>query len=192
MSEEKTEGILLQTHPYLGSKKVLKIFSQKLGMITLFSSQRKYSGLTCPFLIAEWVFRRGRKEMHTLMDGSLTDDLSGLKENFQRLFAAGQMAKDLLATQLPEKQSEALYALTSAYLKKLTHCPYPDTLLASFQLKLLLHEGLFPTEMPDHFSEETWTLAQKLTFTKSFSELFVPTQKRLIDPIQQLYIQQFN
>ncbi len=44
---------------------------------------------------------------------------------------------------MPGKSAHRLYALLTTYLKKLPNSSLPETLWASFQLKLLKHEGFF-------------------------------------------------
>lgn len=141
---DKTPGILLQAIPYLGRQKILKVFTPGEGLLSLMAKSAKpsWTALTSPFCIAEWVYRKGQKEIHALQDGSLLDSLLELRQNYEALTAAGAIAQDLLKTQLPGKQAPALYELLTAYLKKLAQFPKPAHLAASFRLKLLLHEGL--------------------------------------------------
>lgn len=144
MSEEKTAGVLLQTIPYLGRQRILKVFAQEGGLLTFMAKSAKpaWTAFTTPFCIAEWVYRKGQKEIHTLKDGSLLDGLLELKQDYNVLNAAGRMAQDLLSCQLPAKSAGDLYPLFCAYLKKLPQFKKPEILAASFKMKLLLHEGL--------------------------------------------------
>jgi len=144
MSEEKTQGVLLQTIPYLGRQRILKVFAPEAGLLTLMAKSAKpsWTAISTPFCIAEWVYRKGQKEIHTLQDGSLLDGLMELKQDYAVLNAAGRMAQDLLSSQLPAKSAGDLYLLFCAYLKKLPQFGKPEILAASFRLKLLLHEGL--------------------------------------------------
>lgn len=145
MIEEKNFGILLQAIPYLGSQRILKVFTLDEGLVSLISKSNKHTALA-PFCIAEWVYKKGQKEIHTLTDGTLIDGLLELRNHYATLCAAGAMAKDLLTTQFPGKKAPALYTLFNAYLKKLPVVSKPDVLAASFRLKLLQHEGLLTIE----------------------------------------------
>lgn len=196
--EEKCEGVLLQAIPYLGQKKILKVFTPELGLISLMAkSSGAMSALTHPFCTAEWVFFKGKKELHTLKDGSLLDPLPELKATYERLSAAGLMAQDLLRSQLPGKGAEPLYRLFLAYLKKLPLFEDPQTAVASFRLKLLAHEGLLSLKQTcatcdapscslhqgesycaRHkpfggalFTKEEWEKVAQLTFERKFSEM---------------------
>lgn len=146
MSEEKTPGLLLQAIPYLGSKKILKIFTPGAGLLSLFAKRVKNTALVSPFCLAEWVYQKGNREIYSLVDGSLTDGLFNLRSNYEVLSAAGEIAQDLLKTQLPGKPSHDLFALTSAIFQKLPSFKHPEILSALFRLKLLLHEGLLSLE----------------------------------------------
>jgi DNA repair protein RecO (recombination protein O) len=145
MSEEKNVGILLQAIPYLGHQRILKVFTPEEGLISLITKSTKLTALA-PFCIAEWVYKKGQKEIHTLTDGTLLDGLLELRKDYATLCAAGAMAKDLLTTQFPGKKAPALYALLCAYMKKIPLSPKPDIFAASFRLKLLQHEGLLSLE----------------------------------------------
>jgi DNA repair protein RecO (recombination protein O) len=172
--EEKTPGLLLQSIPYLGQKRILKVFTPA-GLISLFA---KKSSLT-PFCLAEWVYPKTEKDLYPLRDTTLLDPLSELRQNYALLTAAGSIAKDILRSQLPHKSAPELYRLACLYFKKLPQAP--DTLAASFRLKLLLHEGLLSCEREPIFTPTEWEQVQVLAFTRHFSALYelpaVPTQK---------------
>ncbi len=135
--ETKSPGVLLQSIPYLGKKQILKVFTLEDGLVTLMTKS-----VHSPFCIGEWVYRKKRGDIYTLEEGSLIDPLLELRANYELLSAAGAIAKDLLRSQLPTKKNSDLYALLTTYLKKLPLFADPAILVASFRLKLLLHEGL--------------------------------------------------
>ncbi len=158
-------GLLLQVVPYLGQKKILKVFTGAHGMLSLFAN----SCTLTPFCLAEWVFRKGEKEIHNLQEASLIDPLSHLRENYDALLSAGAIAQDLLKTQMPNKKAQELFDLAYLYFKKLS--TKPAHLAASFKLKLLLHEGLFSTEPDPTFAPEEWNQVEMLAFSKSLSAI---------------------
>lgn len=137
MHEIKTPGLLLQAIPYLGKQHILKVFTLEDGLVTLMAK----SGHS-PFYIAEWVYRKKRSDIYTLQDSSLLDGLLDLRQNYETLCAAGRIAQDLLHSQLPCKKNTDLYALVCSYFKKLSTFSRPEVLVASFRMKLLLHDGL--------------------------------------------------
>ncbi|HSX10176.1 MAG TPA: hypothetical protein VLF94_00450 [Chlamydiales bacterium] len=163
--EEKVPGLLLQVIPYLGQKKILKVFTPE-GLVSLFA---KSTPLT-PFCLAEWVYRKTDTEMHPLLDTTLLDPLSELRQNYSVISAAGAMAKDLLRSQLPGKKAPALYQLASLYFRKLPAAP--ATLVASFRLKLLLHEGLLSPDREPSFTTTEWTQVIALASARQLSSLF--------------------
>ena len=167
---EKFQGLLLQSTPYLNGAKILKVFSAENGLTSLIAKsveKKGWSSLTTPFCIAEWVIKKGRSDLHTLQDAHLLDPLSILKQDFTLLSTAGEIAQELIRSQLPSKRGGELYPLTLAYLKKLPLSP--ATLLASFRLKLLLWEGLLSPSEPTLQTDES--LFQTLAFAKTFGEM---------------------
>jgi len=159
----KTPGLLLQSVPYLGQKKILKVLTPEHGLITLFAKKTPL----VPFSIAEWVYRKSNTEMHPLQETSLLDPLLELRKDYTVLNAAGAMAQDLSKTQLPGKK--APFALACAYLKRLPLNPL--ILAASFRLKLLIFEGLLSEEIDPTFSIEEWEQVKILSFGKQFSQI---------------------
>jgi DNA repair protein RecO len=181
--EEKTEGILLQSIPYLGSKKILKVLTPDLGLISLIC---KMKNQPAPFCIAEWVLRKNQKDLYPVIDFSLIDPLLHLRSDFTTLLTAGILASDLLKTQLPGKK--APFALACTYFKKLSLSP--NTLLASFRLKLLLYEGLLSSEETT-FSPSEWQTASTLAFSRQFSEI-IQVQNIPFSKIQSLFQERFT
>ncbi len=169
-----TEGILLQSTPFLDRKAIFKVFTQSLGMISLMATSRRTFSLLTPFCVAEWTLKKGANELYLLQDASLLDPLLELRQTTERLFSAGAMARALFQSQLHGRPDPKLYHLTICYLKKLLHSSHPETLAASFLLKLLLREGLFAPEKDpqDHnFSESEWQELIPLAGANRFSAL---------------------
>ena len=164
-STEKTAGLLIQSIPYLGQKKILKIFSREHGLLSLFAKSTQLS----PFCIAEWVYQKSQKEIHSLKDSSLIDPLLHIRQNYNLITSAGGMAQDLLRTQLPNKGAPELFDLTTLYLK---HLPEnPSVLAASFRLKVLYHEGLLSPEPEPLFTSEEWEQVAILAFSRHLSTI---------------------
>jgi len=145
---ERSPGLLLQSIPYLGSHRILKVLTPEHGLISLLakfaaSRKRSWSALTTPFLLAEWVYVRGRTDLFLLKDGSLVEPFLALKDNYGRLAAAGQMAQDLLKTQMPEKRAEGPFAGAVESFRELAAGKNPAEVLMHFRKMLLDWEGLW-------------------------------------------------
>ena len=140
--EERAPGLLLQAIPYLGQKKILKVFTPHLGVISLITKKKQESALLTPFCLAEWVYRKGRNDLYLLLDGSISEGLLGLRKTYETLSSAGLIAKDLIHRQMPGAFSAELFALTSLIFQKMGSFEHPEVLVALFRLKWLQHEGL--------------------------------------------------
>ena len=185
--EEKTTGLLLQAIPYLERQKILKVLTAEHGLLTLVGDRKTSSILSSPFVLAEWVYKTSARSMYPLKDGTLLDDLRSLKENFSRLTSAGQMASDLLKTQLPGKNAAEPLDLTLACLRKLPLFTQPMVLNATFRLKLLLCEGML------HEEELVSPYLKTLGLSRSFQELAsLPFNTEEIDKANVLFEQRFN
>src|SRR5580700_7758836 len=128
MIEEKSPGLLLQAIPYLGQKKILKVFTPDFGLISLISQRVRNSALVSPFCLVEWVYKKKNGEIYSLVDGSLIDGLYNLRTSYKALTTAGQIAQDLLRTQMPGKSSVELFALTTAIFQKIDSFDHPEIL----------------------------------------------------------------
>jgi hypothetical protein len=160
-----TPGLLLEAVPYLGQKKILKIFTPELGLLSLFAQKTKLD----PFCYCEWVYRKTEKEMHPLEDATLLDPLLQLRQDYRNLMAAGVIAKELLKTQMPGKRSPELFALALLYLRKLPSAP--ELYASSFRLKLLFHEGLLTEEPHPTFNSAEWNAVFTLAFSRKLAEI---------------------
>ena len=186
-SDERTLGLLLRSIPYLSAHRILTVLSPESGVLSLMAkshgkgSKQPWSGLTIPFVLAEWVYHPGKKEISPLIDGTLIDPLASLKNDYKCLMAAGQIAQDLLRTQMPGKPAPSAFALAVACLQRLSEFADPMTLAAVFRLKLLFCEGLFDPE-------ETRGSLGELARERSFQALGArPCNEALIAEIGALF-----
>jgi recombinational DNA repair protein (RecF pathway) len=180
ISTEKITGLLLQSIPYLGQKKILKILTPENGLLSCFATKRIDPILTTPFLLGEWVYMKNQRDIHPLIDATLIDDLSALKVNYQHLTTAGQIAQDLLRTQLPGKVAHEPLSLALACLRKLPLFQEPEILLATFRLKLLFLEGLLSFELPLPLTN--------LLLAKSFNRLAsLPKEEQIYRQVDLLF-----
>jgi len=184
MKEEKIVGLLLQSIPYLGNKKILKVLTPE-GLLSFISGKKALTALTMPFAWAEWVYKGNKKEIQFLQDGTMLDDLSVLKENYAGLSMAGQMAQDLLRTQMPGKPATEAITLTLACFRKMHLFSEPRILLAAFRLKLLHCEGLIGIEEAPAF--------EMLLLSRSFAQLAsLPKEEKLLQQIDLLFEERVN
>jgi DNA repair protein RecO len=147
MHEEKQIGMVLKATPYLENQTLLTLFTAEKGLISCLTkrSMQKVSASFSLFSLGEWVYWKGRSSLFFLKESSLIDGHFFLRDNLSRLLAAGKIAEIILFSQLPEKPTPALYALTTFYMRSLKQCPPQKhsfvSFIASFYLKCLHHEG---------------------------------------------------
>lgn len=146
MHEEKTEGIVLRSQDFKERHRILTLFTPE-GLINLIvkNISRKNMGLlslTTPFCHGEYHYQRRHSSLLHFQDGTILDDHFNFRQNLQFLQTAGTLASAILASQLPDKPSAALFSLYKSYHKQVLNFKNPTSLLTSFLLKLLKHEGL--------------------------------------------------
>ena len=147
MNERQVEGVVLKSIPFKESDRILSVFTPNRGIISLFvkrlsKSRLSILNLTSPLCRGEFVFRKGRSDLYRFIDGTIIDLHLKVRRSYKHLKCAGKMLNAILTSQMPGKSAPALYALLISYLKHLSDFSDPIVLWASFQLKLLKHEGL--------------------------------------------------
>ena len=200
MQEERTLGIVLRSLDYKDSQRIITVFTP-IGLLSFIvkgiTRRTSLLALTTPFSEGEFIFRRSRSDLLSFLDGTVNDNHLPLRQRLSSLETAGSLAHAILSSQLDGKSSTDLYQLFRFYLKQVPSFESPSSLLASFQLKLLLHEGLLalssqcnrcskesvflskgeslcsahPLEEGFQFSPEEWTLLLQLEQAKQFSAL---------------------
>ena len=159
MQEEKIEGIVLRSMEYKERQRIITVFSQEMGVISLIIkglSKNNYRllSLTTPFSRAEFIYTRGNSDLFRFIDGTMIDEHLKFREKFSFLKTAGLLTQAIVQSQLPGKPSAALYLLLRSYLKQIPSFENPDALISSFYLKLLRYEGLLSlSEQCSHCEE---------------------------------------
>lgn len=143
---QTTEGIILQVIPFRDNDQILTLFTPQEGLIKLFyrRSQKgqKLQGLPTPLQKVEVVYRETKGELFQGHDIALIEPFTSLLKNFRQLQASCDLLQAIHFSQLIGKAAPRLYDLLCFYLKKIPLIPCPETLVASFRLKLLWHDGL--------------------------------------------------
>jgi len=203
MKENKSEGIVLKSFAYKETERILHLFTPDQGIIHLIAkhlSPKKPQrvNLTTPLCRGQYVYRKGKSDLYTLIDGSILNLHLPLRQSLKELTLGGKMLQAIHDTQLPEKPAPKLYELLAAYLKKLPLAP--ETLWASFQLKLLKHEGFISFAKPHiksiegthTLNEDEWNHFLLLSEGRDFPTLtaFTPPEslKKSIDDIFSSFI----
>ncbi len=201
--EEQVEGIVLRAFDYKERQRIITLFTQEAGIISLIIkeiSKKNFRllSLSTPFSQVEIQFKKGRSDLFHYIDGTIIDEHLRLRQQYAYLQTAGSLAQGILQSQLPGKPAPFLYLLFRSFLKQVPLFDNHATLLASFRLKLLRHEGLLAlspecthcVDAPARFllrgesvcsfhqgssgigfNEEEWRILNHLESTQQFSTL---------------------
>jgi DNA repair protein RecO len=147
MQHQESEGLVLRAIEYKQQQKILTLLTRNQGIIHLIAkgiNQKKSHlfSLTTPFSIGEFHYTIHRSELYSLRDATLKNAHLELRTNLSYLQAAGQICNALIASQLPGKSAPLLYKLALSYLEQIPLFEDLSSLIPSFLLKILKHEGL--------------------------------------------------
>ena len=175
MEIHRTEGVILQAHDFKDYDQILTLFTTNRGLLKLVykggkSIRRRGGNVTSPLTRAEIIYVEGKSDLHRCRDISTLNHYLELRQSIESIQAGCELMRSLLRSQLVEKPSPLLYQLFLSYLDQLTHYIEPRILVASFQLKILRHDGLLGDEEP-FFSDDEKDLVHSLAFCRSFKEL---------------------
>jgi len=144
-----TIGLVLQVIPFQDNHQIATLFSPEWGVIkVIFKYARKGKDALPiePLNIIEVILKKGRSDLFQSQNASLIDSQPKLRTRFETLNAALGMLASLLKSQMAQKPSPILFSLLMHYLKSLPTAPSPQTIAASFKLKILRHDGLLEVQ----------------------------------------------
>lgn len=166
----KVEGIILKSFDYKERQRILRVFTQNgMDSFVAYLSKNQHSTGACqPLCLCEFYYKNTPSELKQTREIYLLEPHLKIREDFDKIEAAGAIIRSLLQTQLPEKPSKTLYHLTKVYLSHLQITKKPKELKVSFLLKLMRYEGLFESCQMS-FDQEEQILVNALCYTKDFS-----------------------
>jgi DNA repair protein RecO (recombination protein O) len=184
MDIHRTEAIVLKALTYRERDRILTLFSQEEGIISLLVKNISYQkahllSLTTSFCIGEFLYRKTKNDLWIFHEGSVLQELGFIRENLSHLQTACSMAKAILSSQLPHKKSPALYELFKRFLCHIPILENSESLQISFLLKLLKHDGLLSLKKNCSLCQKNALFLQKgeslceqhkQTFSTPFSE----------------------
>lgn len=204
MQTYRTEGIILHAFKFKDFDQIITLFAPEEGVIKLvvkgaFSSKNGKGTLTAPLSHTEVVYTKGQSELYSCREISMLNQHLSLRGNIALLEAAFDLIQATFDSQMLHKPAPDLYRLLVSYLGKLPAFSQPNTLSASYRLKILRHEGLlavkstcstcgielqhlFISEGESYcrghaqaysieFQPEESSLLEKLAYCKTFSEI---------------------
>lgn len=141
------EAIVLHTIPFQDSHQISTLFTREMGLckaIGSFSRLPKNALFGClsPLNHIEVIFRPSKSDLFKIESASILNPYTPIRKNYDLLHQACGMLTCLTKFQFPHKPAPILFELLKSYLSLMVDAKSPEAILASFQLKLLRHEGL--------------------------------------------------
>ncbi len=145
----KTEGIVLKEIKYGETSKILSIYTEKLGKISVmvkgaYNPKSKYIANTQVFSLNEFQLRRG-KNFYYILDADLINSFYDIREDFERVIY-GYYLLELMEKSVPlEQENETLYRLLKKGLEVLSETKEEYIkLILGYELKFISFLGYRP------------------------------------------------
>lgn len=140
-----TPGFVLSVTPYKVRDQIATLFTYAYGKVNIISKRRsKYLPVLSPLMEAEFLLEERKGELKNCLEHSHHNLHPELRTSLP-LLETGVFFLDLIKkSQFPEKPAPLLYTLLKSYLQHLPQAENLPLFKASFQLKLLKHEGTLP------------------------------------------------
>lgn len=191
-------GLIIKSQEYQQNKRVISFFTQKGELITLFTiySAKKWQQLSylIPLTQVEVTyFPSKNSDCFYLQEATILSQTDLYQQTFGYIEVIGKIAATILYSQMPGKTSPLLYALCISYTNYLPKSSDPYTLLCSFYLKLLRHEGLIDFSIScqaishANFSVEELKQVYRLGYAKEFIHIVDPVTIELKNKIFTLF-----
>ncbi|MDX9918031.1 MAG: DNA repair protein RecO [Gudongella sp.] len=144
----KTRGIVLSWMKYKESSKIVNVFTERLGKISILAQgamkpKSSILAVTEVFSRSDFELRKGRT-FYYIDSAQLEDSFYSIRQDIDRL-SYGFYALELIEKAVPfEEPSTKLFGLLDAYLKEVCISDNPILQLAAFEIKAISILGYRP------------------------------------------------
>lgn len=147
MTTTTTEGLILRSIPFKDYDQILTLYTPDHGLLSMIvkaarSQRRGLSSAVSPLNKIECVWKKGRGELHACRELTVLNHHLFLRESSDALRTACEMAHAIRTSQPPEKGASELYQLLIKVIERIEGSKSPLSLLTTFRLKILQHDGL--------------------------------------------------
>lgn len=141
----KLEGIVLAINRFQEKKNLITLWNGDQGLVKIVLNRLPKGEYIDVLMTVEVVCRPGHGELWNSYEFTVRDYGLKYRSDLAYLQAAGGIVSTLLTSQTVQRPAPQLYILSQIYLNALVTSPtIAASLLASFRLKTLYHEGLYP------------------------------------------------
>ena len=146
-AQQTINAITITSSPFGESDCIATLYSREHGLLKCIAKRARnpknpYRNLTTPLGHGEFTLSKGKNTLFRFHEGTITHHYFALRTNREALDSACGMLDAIRTTQLELHPSPPLYDLLYCYLQLVNTIQNPKSVLSSFLLKLLLHEGL--------------------------------------------------
>nr|WP_286207940.1 DNA repair protein RecO [Clostridium caldaquaticum] len=148
MSIFKSKAMVIKAAEFKESDKIIWLFTEKLGKISVVAkgakrSKSKFLSLTLPFCFGNYVVFKG-KSLYTLNEGEVVNSFQFLLSNLESLTYASYLCELIDIALVEEESNRELFKnfITVFYLMENNAVDY-ELLLRAFEVKLIISAGYY-------------------------------------------------
>jgi len=145
--QEKVKGIVLKTMDFKEKDKLMWIFTEELGKVSVLckgvrNQKSRMQSLAMPLLLGEFMLYKG-KSMHTLNEGSVITTFKGLKEDLVLLTYGSYFLELCDIVSMDSEPDRELYRdlITALYILE-SKALEPEYVARAFELKVIRSSGV--------------------------------------------------
>jgi len=148
MALNKAEGITLFSSSLKEKSRIIRVYTLERGLLSFVTNyiSRKNSAMISfcsPCTYSEIIYMDKDRDLLNVKEITIKNLYLPLRDSFEKLEAAICIAKSTLTSQQENKPNSTLFNLIERFLTKISNAQNPLAYACSFQLKLLILEGLF-------------------------------------------------
>lgn len=150
MSIHKSEAIVLSRYNFRETSMIANFYTRDFGKVSgilkgIRKEPAKFASNIEPFSYNEIIFYRSRSaDLHLVSQCDLKESFNNIRNNIDKITAAGLMMELTLSIMPAEDKNEAVFDLLMDCLRALEAGGMPDKIMTIFKIKILALSGFKP------------------------------------------------
>lgn len=137
-------GIVVQSIPFQDHHQIISLYSAEWGLMRIiikYAYAKKNSCSVEPLNLVEICLKKSKSDLFQSSNVSHLNTYLNLRSSYRVLVSSLDLLSSIIQSQVFHKPSPILFSLLLRYLDYMPNAKSPESLKASFKLKILRHDG---------------------------------------------------